>query len=143
MNPDFFYESVLIRRILLFLFLIWTLITCYLTLVPGSMLGHVSLFQYDKFGHAGMFFGWTLFLGLSRLHKRDLTNTFLLITLITGMAFGGLIEILQWIMPFQRDPDIKDFIADSVGCWSAFILLTFLRERVQAFATHHTLMSKN
>ena len=143
MNPDFFYESVTIRRILRFLLLVWTLITCYLTLMPGSMLGHVTIFQYDKVGHAGMFFGWTLLLGLSRLHKRDLNNTFLLITLITGMAFGGLIEFLQWAMPFQRDPDIKDFVADTIGSWSAFILLTFLRERVHAFTTHHTQMSKN
>ncbi len=143
MNPDFFYESVAVRRVFWFLLLVWTLITCYLTLMPGSMLGHVNMFQYDKFGHAGMFFGWTLLLGLSRLHKRDLSNTFLVATLITGMGFGGLIEILQWIMPFQRDPDIKDFVADSIGSWSAFILLTFLRERIHAFAAHHAQISKN
>jgi len=143
MNPDFFYESVIIRRTLWFLFFVWTLITCYLTLMPGSMLGHVTMFQYDKFGHAGMFFGWTLFLGLSRLHRRDLSNAFLLATLVTGMGFGALIEILQWIMPFQRDPDIKGFVADSIGCWSAFILLTFLQDRIHAFATHHEQISRS
>ncbi len=143
MNPYFFYESPAITRILGFLLIIWTLLTCYLTLAPNTLLGHVTVFQYDKLGHSGMFFGWTLLLGLSRLHHhRDLNNTFLLATLITGIAFGGLIEILQWILPFNRDPDIKDFVADSVGGWSAFLLLTFLRERIQAFTSHHARLSK-
>jgi VanZ family protein len=41
---------------------------------------------------------------------------------LTGVALGGLLELLQGLTPY-RSPDWADFVADSLGAGLAYLLL--------------------
>jgi VanZ family protein len=136
MNIHLIKNFIIKRKFLVTLFILWTLMTIYLTLFPVKDIGHHRLFQYDKVGHAGMFLGWTYLLGLSLHLKNKLTNLNIILTCTLGALFGGLIEILQYVMPYHRDADIHDFYADVVGCLIALYLLYITRKKlVQQQAT--------
>lgn len=131
MKLEIIKNLIIKKKFLITLFVLWTLMTLYLTLLPSKDIGHFRIYHYDKIGHAGMFMGWTYLLGLS-LHIRDkLTLPNIIITCSAGALFGGLVEILQAIMPFHRDPDIHDFYADVIGCLIAFYLLILTKKKLK------------
>ncbi len=117
------------KKILISLLILWTILTLYLTLLPTNYIGHFKVYHYDKIGHAGMFLGWTYLLGLFLHFKNKLTNSVLFLTCGSGILFGGLIEILQYILPFHRDAQLGDFVADFIGCAIAFYLLILSRRK--------------
>ena len=131
-------KFIIKRKFLISLFILWTLMTLYLTLLPSKDICHYKIYHYDKIGHAGMFLGWTYLLGLSLHIKDKLTTSNIIITCTAGALFGGLIEILQYVMPFHRDADIHDFYADVIGCLIAFYLLTVTRKKLQKRETATT-----
>lgn len=94
----------------------------YLTLAPPRDLPTVHL--WDKAEHASAWFVLTS-IGLAFWPARP--------RLIAGFAFclGALVEVLQWAMPFGRDCDVRDLLADSVGIALA-LLAWALARRVAA-----------
>lgn len=78
----------------------------YLTLAPAQELPKEHL--WDKAEHA---IAWIVLAGVGLAFWPARPR------LIAGFAFclGALIEVLQWAMPFGRDGDIRDLLADSVG----------------------------
>lgn len=118
------------KKVLVTLLVAWTLMTLYLTLLPTKYIGHFQIYHHDKIGHAGMFLGWSYLMGLFLHYKGKLTNKVLILTCGSGALFGGLVEILQYLMPFHRDAQIGDFIADSIGCTIAFLLLLYTRKKI-------------
>ncbi|MDG5768260.1 VanZ family protein [Balneolales bacterium ANBcel1] len=108
-------------------FVLWTLLMLALTLLPANTIPESSLFSYDKVGHFGMFGGWTFFLGLYLIVYRERTETSLLLLLIAGVLFGGIIEILQHYIPGNRTASWGDFIANSLGAITACLVLLPLK----------------
>ncbi len=104
-------------------FIFWTLLMLYLTLLPGDSLPDVKLFSYDKLGHFGMFGGWTFFLGLYMIVYKEKIEINLFLLMIAGIIFGGLIEILQYVLPGNRTASWGDFAANTLGCVAAYIFL--------------------
>jgi VanZ family protein len=49
-----------------------------------------------------------------------------------AFGFGVLVEVLQSSLPFGRDGDARDLIADSVGILAALILWAALRRLAAA-----------
>ncbi|HKK44033.1 MAG TPA: VanZ family protein [Balneolaceae bacterium] len=99
-----------------------TIVLLYLTLAPSNMLGHSKLWNYDKLGHLLMFGSWTFFIGLyNYINAKPVTN--LWVIFIAGVIFGALVEFLQYVMPFHRDPDVYDLLFDAIGCFLAILLL--------------------
>jgi len=99
-----------------------TIVLLFLTLVPSNMLGHSKLWSYDKLGHLLMFGSWTFFLGLYN-YINTKSPTKLWIIFVAGVLFGALVEFLQYVMPFHRDPDLYDLLFDTIGCFLAVLLL--------------------
>lgn len=97
----------------------------YLTLVPSNMLGHSSIWGYDKLGHLLMFGSWTFFTGLY-VYINTKSTLSLWVIFAIGVLFGILIEILQYLMPFHRDPEFFDLIFDTIGCLGAVLLLKII-----------------
>lgn len=87
-------------------------ILLYLCLAPGSGLPEVNL--WDKAEHAIAWFVLAAS-GLVLFPRRP--------GRIAGfaLAFGGLVELLQAWLPFGRDPDWRDWIADSAGVAAALL----------------------
>ena len=88
----------------------------------------VSFFEADKFGHFGLFFGlgwlwmWALRLPLG---KRTWA------VLIGGIAYAGLTEIYQGLLPFERTPDLFDALANTLGLLASVGVFRFWRARTE------------
>ncbi|MDR8392081.1 VanZ family protein [Aliifodinibius sp. S!AR15-10] len=112
------------KLILLGLFGI-TISALLLTLIPADYLGHNEIWSYDKLGHFLLFGSWTFLLGLYSMVK-DYKHTNLWKIFSLGVLFGGAIEILQHVLPVNRNGDILDFCVDALGAVGAVILLKFI-----------------
>ncbi len=122
------------------LFVLITVATLMLTLLPPRHISDSALFQYDKLGHFLMFFGWTFMLGFSlMIRKRKLAP--LLGIFLTGTLFGISIEIIQELMPFGRTASFWDAVADAAGSFTAVILLWAIQSRYEAYLK--PILSKN
>lgn len=102
---------------------ILTVITISLTLLPSDKLMDVRIFRYDKIGHLLMFGSWTFLLGLIQLVSDRRPFPFLAIFL-AGSLFGITVELMQEILPGDRDMNIYDAVADIIGC---FFAVSFLK----------------
>jgi VanZ family protein len=72
---------------------------------------------------------WTFLYGLVRaIRKKRAPNLWVIFTL--GLFYGILIEILQFLLPTNRSPELYDFIADAFGSLLAIILLRILFSRL-------------
>lgn len=100
-----------------------TVVTIALTLFPPSKIAATPIFQYDKLGHMLMFGSWTFLLGLIQLvsDRRPLP---LFAIFMAGSLFGITIEILQEVLPVDRNMDPYDVLADIAGC---LIAIGFLK----------------
>ncbi|MDX1639716.1 MAG: VanZ family protein [Balneolaceae bacterium] len=106
----------------------WALITTaalLLTLFPADYVTQSKLWTYDKLGHLILFGSWTFLLGLYQ-QVRQPGNPKLLYIFLLGVLFGGLIEILQYLLPVNRHADLFDFGFDVTGALGAILLLKIL-----------------
>lgn len=104
------------------LFGLLTLIMLFLTLIPAGALGSNPIWSYDKLGHFGLFSSWTFLLGMftyvSNSYKLNLFTVFCI-----GVSFGILIEVMQYMMPYQRSADLFDIAFDTLGCLCGVLVL--------------------
>lgn len=108
-----------------------TIITISLTLLPSDQITNHSLLHYDKIGHALMFGSWTFFLGLLLLvsGQRPLP---LFSIFLAGSFFGISVEVLQGVLPSDRNMDLYDVFADLAGCVLSILLLKILLQRLNS-----------
>ena len=90
------------------------LVLLYMALAPARDVPGVELL-WDKAEHAAAWSVLTL-LGLLLSTRRRWA------ILVFALAFGGVIEVLQAILPFGRDGEWADFAADAVGIAVAYFL---------------------
>lgn len=115
----FLLENKLIISVLLFF---TTAAILFLTMAPSDKLGTSSLYQYDRLGHFSMFFVWTFLFGLYLMAVKKF-NVSLIAIFIAGTTFGISIEILQEVLPFGRNGNMYDAVADAIGSLTAVSLL--------------------
>lgn len=107
-----------------------TLVLLYLTLVPSNMLGHYTVWSYDKLGHMLLFGSWCISVGLYyQIRKTSPASPWFIF--FSGAIFGLLIEVLQYSLPFQRDPDPFDFLFDVIGCLIAVWVLKKTQPKIK------------
>lgn len=118
------------RYILIGIIVLFTILTLSLTLLPiGSLHLSNSIVSHDKLGHFLLFGGWTFLIGYYRFcMKPDETN--LIRVLVIGIIFGGCVELLQKVVPFQRDPTFLDWFADAVGAFCSVSILYFISKYI-------------
>lgn len=95
--------------------ILWSLVIAYLCFAPADEFKnvHITIPHFDKVVHFGMFYILALFIA----GKRDKVNTSLAMVILPVMAiaYGGIIEIIQWQFIPMRDGDIIDWGADILG----------------------------
>ena len=124
------------KYIVYILFVLCTITTLLLTLLPPENFENRSVFQYDKLGHFLIFFGWTLLFGFSWLiRKKKILN--LWIIFIIGALFGIGIELAQGLLPYDRSPNVYDAIADIAGSYAAVLCLGYLQNRYHSYINDH------
>lgn len=111
--------------LVLWVFVLITALALLLTLIPAENIPRSRILSYDKLGHILLFGSWTYLLGLySTLRNPTKTSLWKIFTL--GVIFGGSIELLQEILPVNRQGDIVDFYVDALGAVLAIILLKLI-----------------
>jgi VanZ family protein len=104
--------------------LAWTSIVTILTLLPGKDLPDVSIVNFDKAAHLGVF-GLLSFLYLRWQTFGQGLKTSVKTILLAIIAYGGGIEIMQGCFYTDRHADSIDFIANTAG-----VLLGWLSFRI-------------
>lgn len=103
------------------LLVIWVLLILTATLIPGRGLAHlpdVSLISGADLWIHGLLFCGLGFIATSAYPAtgdRLWQNRKVLTLLLAGTVFGGITELLQAVLPIQRDPSWFDFLADIAG----------------------------
>ncbi|MEX0773749.1 MAG: VanZ family protein [Balneolales bacterium] len=116
-------------RLIPIFFILWTIITLYLTLSPVQYIADTGVFQFDKLGHFAMLGGWTGLVGLYLMVYRRNYDINLLPLIIIGISFGAFVEFLQLVLPIDRSPSFMDMVANSLGCLTAWGILKILQNR--------------
>lgn len=123
------------------LFIMATIVVVTLTLIPlnggGPKIPHLDkVIHFLMFGGWSFLFGWVLTMIVYRSgNKRKLLlndrlesgyTLSLYVVVITGFIFGGIIEILQGVLPIGRTPDLMDTMANGLGAICAAASLKWI-----------------
>jgi len=94
--------------------ILWSAGILVLTLTPGKSVPDVSLFSYDKLGHAFVFFVHSAFVskGVFEITGRRLFS--IIVTLLISIAYGLSIEVAQYFIP-DRGMEWFDAVANILG----------------------------
>lgn len=91
---------------------LWTLAIIAACTIPGRSLPSSDLFELDKVIHFGLFFAFgMLWLWAYPRHAWAVWGL--------GLLYAGGTEIYQGWLPFDRFPDVYDFIANALGLSTA------------------------
>ena len=111
---------------------IWSLLILIATLIPGRQLRHlpdVSVWSdADLWVHALLFAGFGfLKASVSPVIKDNtLYRKPVFKLMVCGIVFGGTTELLQSVLPIQRDSSWFDFMADIAGLLFGIIIWSLL-----------------
>lgn len=100
----------------------WTVIILIGCLTPHSELPDELLTWNDKGQHMSIF---ALFAILWRM-----TGLPFITVMTVGLLFGGLIEVLQYLLPINRSGDWLDLAADFVGVLIGLLIAPAIQKMV-------------
>lgn len=110
----------------------WAILILVLTLTPGESVPDVGIFDYDKLGHAFIFFVLS-FLLINGVFYHPKSEAKIMLAVLVGVIFsvvyGIAIEMVQSLIP-GRSMDLFDAIANTAGSLlglSLFYILNKLR----------------
>jgi len=111
--------------------ILWALFILIICSVNLGSAGDSPMFfeGFDKLTHTGLFFTLTvLYCNGAIRQQKPVTFSYkqAFITMVAGIFFGGIIEILQWEFFKWRSADWNDFFCDALGaCMGIFgVMLT-------------------
>jgi VanZ family protein len=105
---------------------LFTFIIAILSLLPSSEMSGIAWFHipfFDKIVHLGMYFVLAiLFIFAMENSRAKLDFQLALFVFLIGIAYGGLLEILQYLMHEGRSADWFDFLADALGSLTGILI---------------------
>ena len=122
-------KKILYKNSPVFSFLCATIIFA-LCATPGQFIpsaNWLELLSFDKWVHASMFFILCSLLFLVVL-KYDLSKLWMIVFFVSGVLYGGLLEIMQAKCFTNRSADWQDFVANSFGCVVAILVFKKLKK---------------
>ncbi|MDP3446315.1 MAG: VanZ family protein [Ignavibacteria bacterium] len=118
--------------------IIWGLIILLLTGLPGTYFPTVTTFwdwaSPDKIVHLFIFgvFTFLVLYGNRTQYFGSKKRFTIVLAALTGIAYGGITELLQYYLFVGRDGNIFDFLANVAGCFSGIgIFMLFFRKKVK------------
>ena len=126
-----FFESVLPP-------LSWTVMILVLLCLPGSTLSGIHaphIPHLDKYVHFLLFMGlgglWNTYLICKKNSPENLKKGLSLVFLL-AVAYGGLLEIVQYCFVPDRSFDVLDIVADAAGAAVAWTIFHFKILRINS-----------
>jgi len=117
--------------------ILWGVIILIITGIPGNYFPKVTTFwdwlSPDKIVHLFLFSIFVLLLNIG--FKKQYTSAkqrsnYIIASLLIGIVFSGLTEILQRFIFVRRNGNIYDFAANSAGCFLGVLLFyIFFRQK--------------
>ena len=108
---------------------LWTVFIFLLMAIPGNMLPKEEktfIPNFDKLIHATLFgsfvFLWSIYYD-TRKEKNNHSNSRFVLILIIACLYGVATELMQKYLIPNRDYDIFDIMADSIGAVLGFIFV--------------------
>lgn len=96
--------------------IVWVVVIAILHAIPGSDFPEVSFsdfFQLDKLIHAIIFMIGVYLFAITLKEPQKIQ--FLRYIVISFIAYGLLLEVLQGLVFVERSADILDWLADTIG----------------------------
>lgn len=101
--------------------IIWVIIIFILSSISGDSVDKVKLINiphFDKFVHFSMYF----ILSALMIWESKFSRKFIIISILLGISYGIIIELLQQYVFVKRYFDIFDIISNSIGTISGLII---------------------
>lgn len=112
--------------------LCWMAIILLLIGIPGYKFPSSDLLSADKFIHFGLYFVLS-FLWMQAFIKQSSVPMLRFeagfYTLLIGIVYSGLTEILQGFLFIQRSADVLDFLANATGSFAGFFFFRIFIRR--------------
>lgn len=107
---------------------IYTLLIAVVCLMPMPHVSNVPK-DSDKLVHllAYLFFTIIWFLGFYLSNKKQIYSRSLIKSVVLGVFYGILIEVIQGVATVSRSADFKDFIANCIGILTGVILIISMK----------------
>lgn len=108
---------------------IWGVIIIILSAVPGNKLPMPPIWNADKFAHLGVYFILSVLIiyGFWESHQRQASlRKPILLSIVTTILLGGILEILQEYLFIGRYGDYLDFTANTSGSLLAALLFSLI-----------------
>jgi len=113
------------ERNYLYLAVIWAVLIAVLSLVSlNSISKEINISSNDKFFH---FVFYAILTVLLLLYKRKTKYNLLIILFV--IIYGIIIEILQALLTTNREADIYDAIANSLGAITGLVFLRIVKNK--------------
>jgi len=89
----------------------------------------ISIPNFDKFVHFGMYFTFTAVLIYDVLKSKPEIALFKILSFSATLAmiYGGIIEIIQWSLTNSRSGDVFDFLSNSAGILVSVIIWVLIK----------------
>ena len=109
--------------------LLWTIFILILMVIPGNMLPKAEktfIPNLDKLIHATLFgsfvFLWSIYYA-TRKEKNNHSDSRFVLILIIACLYGVATELMQKYLIPNRDYDLFDIMADSIGAVLGFLIV--------------------
>lgn len=112
--------------------IVWTAIVILATTLPSNSIPKSSLLEiphFDKIVHFGLFFVLAMFIISEQNTLRlqgGLTRKAIILALSFTIAYGLIIEFLQYFLLPTRSGSLFDFLANTLGSIVAVVLYRFV-----------------
>ena len=122
---------VLKKYLFTILFISWTVFITLLSLFSfkGDSLPSVDIPHLDKAVHFTFYFVFTFLgcLGYRELKSKNTTiKRAVFVSILIAVIYGMVIEVLQGVATAHRDPDVLDFLANSVGAFAGAYVVKYI-----------------
>lgn len=117
------------KGFMLLLLVFWVVFITTLSLVNMNGFSKVVVKGADKFVHFCFYFILTILLVLNFSYRFNVKRS-IFISISIAVFYGMIIEVLQGVLTSNREPEIKDVLFNSLGSFSAALLLFKFRERL-------------
>jgi hypothetical protein len=124
-------DGARLKKLLLFSLppLVWMLFILALIGLPGYRFPSTEVFSSDKFIHFGLFFVLSLLLMQAFVKQPALPMLKFkagYYTLLTGILYSGLTEMLQGLIFIQRSADLMDYLANASGVLVGWLFFKYI-----------------
>jgi hypothetical protein len=122
---------------------VWSLIIAVLCGLPGNTFPNMSLWallQFDSFAHAAVFTIFVFLWSIAFYKQRNFPALYRVgswLAVVIGIAYGALIEIMQYAIFVGRDAEWGDMLADSIGCVAAYFIFKAVYGPVLRHSAHN------